>query len=418
MTILIADNIAQAGIDALTEAGHAVSVAPKLAGEALKEALADEQPQVLIVRSTKVSAEALDAGPPLELIIRAGAGYDTIDVEGASRRGIFVANCPGQNSVAVAELTMGLLLTLDRRIPDNVSDAREGRWNKKTYARAQGLKGRTLGIIGMGNIGRAVAERARAFDMRVIAWSRSLTDEKAFVYDVERRESIEAVAREADAVTLHVASTPATKHLAGRAFFEAMQPGAFFINTTRHAVVDEEALRRAMDEKNIRAALDVMSDEPPQKEAGFDHPLARHPNCYLTHHIGASTQQAQDATAMEPARVALAYDEEGVALNCVNLAEQTPATHQLTVRHLDRVGVLAGVLDEIKTAHRSIQEMENLIFEGAEAACAHLRLDGPLGEDTLDRIAAQDDVLAVSVIELSVHDKKRTGLALRKLGRC
>lgn len=400
MDVLVADNIAQVGIDALTEAGHTVAVEPRLDGEGLREALADRRPQVLVVRSTRVDAEALDASPHLELIVRAGAGYDTIDVEGASRRGIFVANCPGKNSVAVAELTMGLVLALDRFVPDNVVDAREGQWNKKAYARGRGLKGRTLGIVGMGHIGRAVADRARAFDMEVVAWSRSLTDERAFAYGVERRDTPEAVAREADVVTLHVASTPATRHLADRAFFEAMQPGALFVNTTRHAVVDEEALRWAMDEKNVRAALDVVSDEPAQKEAPFDHPLARHPNCYVTHHIGASTQQAQDATAEEAARVVLIYDEEGTVPNCVNLAEQTPATHQLTVRHRDRVGVLAGVLNEIRKASWNIQEMDNLIFAGAEAACANIRFDGTPDADAVDRIAAQEDVLAVSVIAL------------------
>ncbi len=401
MKILVADNIAEVGVRALEEAGHTVVEKAKLGGEALVEALREEEPQVLIVRSTKVTPEALDANARLELIVRAGAGYDTIDVEGASARGVFVANCPGKNSVAVAELVMGLVLALDRRIPDNVIDAREGRWNKKAYAQGDGLKGKTLGIIGMGNIGQAVAERAEAFEMRVVAWSRSLTDEKAFAYGVERRESIEAVAQEADVVTLHVASTPETKHLAGRAFFEAMKEGAYFINTTRAPVVDEEALRWAMDEKGVRAALDVMAGEPSEKQTdSFEHPLMGHPNCYMTHHIGASTQQAQDATAEEAARVVLTYDEEGSVPNCVNLARQTPATHQLTVRHRDKVGVLAGVLDEIRKANWNIQEMDNLIFEGAKAACANIRIDGEPGEDALARIAAQEDVLAVSVISL------------------
>lgn len=398
MTILVADKVAQAGLDALEGAGHTTRFEPKLEGDALVEALRTEKPQALVVRSTKITAEALDASPNLELIVRAGAGYDTIDVAGASARGVFVANCPGKNSVAVAELTMGLLLALDRRIPEGVREAREGHWNKKAYAKAQGLKGRTLGIIGMGNIGRAVAKRAKGFDMEVVAWSRSLTDEKASRFGVARRKTPLDVAREADAVTLHVASTPETHHLAGRAFFEAMPPGAFFVNTTREAVVDEEALRWAMDEKDLHAALDVISDEPAQKEAAFEHPLADHPHLYLTHHIGASTQQAQDATALEAARVITTFDETGHVPNCVNLAEKTPATHQLTVRHLDKVGVLASVLDEIRKANRSIQEMENLIFEGAKAACAHLRLDGPLDEDVLERIRAQEDVLAVSLI--------------------
>ena len=398
MNVLVADNVAAAGVDKLKEAGHTVSEEPKLSGEALAEALQSVQPQVLVVRSTRVSGEAMDESKDLELIVRAGAGYDTIDVEGASRRGIFVANCPGKNSVAVAELTLGLILALDRRLPDNVMDARSGRWNKAAYAKADGLKGKTLGIVGMGDIGRAVANRARAFDLNVIAWSRSLTKEKAFQLGVEHRAAMLDVAREADIVTLHVASTPETKHLADRAFFEAMKDGAFFINTTRGAVVDEEALQWALDEKGLRAALDVISGEPSEKEADFEHPLAEHPRCYLTHHIGASTQQAQDATAEEAARVILTFDEEGTVPNCVNLAPQSTDTHQLTVRHRDKVGVLAGVLDEARKAGWNVQEMENLIFAGGEAASAHIRFDGDLSDEVTERIAALEDVLAVSVI--------------------
>ena len=398
MNVLVADNVAAAGIERLKEAGHTVTEEPTLSGEALAEALREAQPQVLVVRSTKVSGAAMDESSGLELIVRAGAGYDTIDVEGASRRGIFVANCPGKNSVAVAELTLGLVLALDRRLPDNVMDARDGRWNKAAYAKADGLKGKTLGIIGLGDIGRAVANRARAFDMEVIAWSRSLTPEKAFQLGVEHRAGLLDVAREANIVTLHVASKPATKHLADRDFFEAMQPGALFINTTRGAVVDEEALQWALDEKGLRAGLDVLSGEPSEKEAAFEHPLAQHPSCYLTHHIGASTQQAQDATAEEAARVILTFDEEGTVPNCVNLAPQSTDTHQLTVRHRDKVGVLAGVLDEVRKAGWNVQEMENLIFAGGEAASAHIRFDGDLDEAATERIAVLEDVLAVSVI--------------------
>jgi D-3-phosphoglycerate dehydrogenase len=399
MNILIADNIADVGVEALRE-NHDVSEQPALEGKALTEAFREVEPQVLIVRSTKVSGDAMDAASGLELIVRAGAGYDTIDVEGASRRGIFIANCPGQNSVAVAELVMGLVVALDRRIPDNVIDAREGRWNKKEYAQADGLKGKALGIVGLGNIGWEVARRAHAFDMDVIAWNRSLTPARAERLGVGHRSGPEAVARDADVVSLNVASVPETRHLADDDFFGAMQPGAFLINTARAAVVDEDALRRAMDEKNIKAALDLVEGEPAQKQAEFEHPLAGHPNCYVTHHIGASTQQAQDATGEEVARVVREYDRTGQVPNCVNLAQQTPATHQITVRHLDQVGVLAGVLDEMRKADWNIQEMDNLIFEGAEAACAQMRFDGPFDEDTVDRIAARDDVLAVSVIGL------------------
>ena len=400
MTVLVADRISSVGIERLEAAGHSVVERPGLSGEALVEALAEHRPQVLIVRSTKVTPQALDASPHLALIVRAGAGYDTIDVDGASGRGIYVANCPGKNSVAVAELTMGLILALDRRIPDNVIDARSGTWNKKTYAQAEGIKGRTLGIVGLGNIGTEVRRRAQAFDLDVVAWSRSLTKDRAEEAGIAYAESPRHVAQSADIVTFHVAATPDTKNLADRAFFEAMPDGGLFVNTTRASVVDEDALKWAMDEKGILAALDVMEGEPSYKQGDFEHPLADHPNLYLTHHIGASTQQAQDATAVEAARVVATFDETGDVPNCVNLATQTPARYQISVRHRDKVGVLARVLDAMRKAEWNIQEMENRIFEGAEAAVANIRFEGPFDEATLDAIEEEDDVLAVSMIEL------------------
>ena len=400
MNVLVADNIANVGIQDLRSAGHTVSTQPELSGEALIDALQTETPDVLIVRSTRVTAEALEASPNLALIVRAGAGYDTIDVSGAAERGIFVANCPGRNSVAVAELTMGLFVALDRRIPDNVIDARNGRWNKKAYAQAEGLKGRTLGILGLGNIGTEVMHRAQAFDLDVIAWSRSLTPERAASLNIGYRDSPEAVAKDASMLTLHVASTPETEHLADRTVFEALPEGALFVNTTRAAVVDEGALEWAMDEKDVLAAIDVMEGEPASKRGEFDHPLADHPNLYMTHHIGASTQQALDATAMEAARVVRSFDEDGDVPNCVNLAAQTQASYQLTIRHRDKVGVLAGVLDEVRRANWNIQEMSNRIFEGGGAAVASIRFAGDYDEDAISRIEESEDVFAVSANEL------------------
>lgn len=400
MKVLIADKLAASCIHALENAGFEVVNEPKLKGDTLLEALITHAPQVLIVRSTKVPAEAIEANAALELIVRAGAGYDNVDVQTASAKGVFVANCPGKNAAAVAELTIGLLLSLDRSIPDNVLDVREGRWNKALYGEAKGVKGRTLGIIGLGNIGKAVAKRAQALDMTVVAWSRSLTPEKATKLGIAYKPSPLAVAEAADAITLHVAATPNTKGLADRALFEAMKPGVFFINTTRSSVVDEAGLVWAMEEKGIRAALDVISKEPAVKEGAWVHELAQHPNLYITHHIGASTQQAQAAIADEAARVIITYADTGAVPNCVNLALQTPATHLLTVRHLDRVGVLAGVLDVMRQAGWNIQEMENLVFAGAKAACARIRFDGAYDENTIAKINAQPNVLAASAIAL------------------
>ncbi len=400
MHVLIADKLSGAGVEALEKAGHRVASRPQASGEKLRSALETERPRVLVVRSTRVTSEMLDANPALELIVRAGAGTDTIDVEAASGRGIFVSNCPGKNAAAVAELTIGLLLALDRRIPDNVLDARAGRWNKAAYAKAAGLRGRTLGVIGLGNVGTLVARQARALGMTVIAWSRSLTPDRAAALDLIHKDHPLAVARAADAVTLHVAATSDTKHLADRPFFEQMKEGALFINTTRSSVVDEEALRWAVDEKGVRAALDVMDGEPSEKSGPFEHALAGHPAIYFTHHIGASTRQAQEAVSAEAARVILQFDETGNPPNCVNIEEHSPATHLLTVRHLDRVGVLAEVLDEIRKADWNVQEMENLIFAGAKAACARIRIDGVMREEVVRRIEDHPHVLAVSLIAL------------------
>ena len=400
MKILLADKISESGVDLLRREGHDVAALPKATGDALQKALQERRPEVLIVRSTRVTAEMMDTNPALELIIRAGAGYDTIDVDAASERGIFVSNCPGKNSDAVAELTMSLILALDRRVADNVRDARDGRWNKGLYSRSRGVKGATVGIVGLGHIGEQVARLAQAFGARVIAWSRSLTNEAAEELGVERKASPLEVASEADIVTLHVSGAPETRHLADRSFFAAMKRGAVFINTSRASVVDEEALSRALDEKDIVVGLDVMEGEPAQKEGPFQHPLANHPNVYITHHIGASTEQAQDAIAEEALRIVRVYGESGHVPNCVNIESHSPASHLLTVRHLDKVGVLAAVLDEVRKAGWNVQEMENLIFAGAKAACARITFDGHPSDAVVRRIEDHPDVLAVSLIAL------------------
>jgi len=400
MRVLLADKLSDSVVSSLENAGCLVQMRPELKGDSLTEAMKDINPQVLVVRSTKVLEPDFDAAPGLELVVRAGAGYDNIDVSKASGSGVFVANCPGKNSAAVAELAIGLILALDRSIPDNVIDARNGAWNKALYGKAAGVKGKTLGVVGIGNIGREVIQRAKGLEMEIVAWSRSLTDESAQALGVLRVGSPDEVAAAADIVSLHVASNPDTKGLAGKSFFDAMKDGAFFINTTRGAVVDEEAMSEAIESKSIRVGLDVFSNEPAVKTGDFQHELASNPSVYLTHHIGASTGQAQEAIAQEAARVIIAYHESGEVPNCVNLAVYSPATHQITVRHLDKVGVLAKVLNEVSHANWNVQEMENVVFDEARAACAYIRFSGFDDDDAVSRIEGIEDVLAVSLIAL------------------
>ena len=404
MRVLLADKLSDSVIVRLETAGCAVESRPELKGETLTSAMAELKPHVLVVRSTKVTDADFDASPTLELVVRAGAGYDNIDVSKASGSGVFVANCPGKNSAAVAELAIGLMLAMDRSIPDNVIDARNGVWNKARYGSAAGLKGKTLGVIGLGNIGKEVIRRAHGLEMNVVGWSRSLTADMADALGIKEMDSVDDVASESDVVSLHVASNPDTKGLAGVSFFEAMKDGAFFINTTRAAVVDESAMVRAMEEKGVRVGLDVFSDEPTAKSGTFSHDLASHPSVYLTHHIGASTGQAQEAIAQEAARIIETYSRTGDVPNCVNIATHTPATHQLTVRHLDKVGVLSRVLNEISIANWNVQEMENVVFDEARAACAYIRFNGFQNgfqdDSVVQRISELEDILAVSIISL------------------
>lgn len=403
MKVLVADKFEQSGRDGLQTLGCEVSYQPDLKDEALVNAIADVTPDVLVVRGTKVTEPMLAAGP-IKLVVRAGAGYNTIDVAAASKRGIYVSNCPGKNSIAVAELAFALILALDRRIVDNVVTLRRGEWNKKEFSKARGLYGRTLGLIGVGKIGQEMISRARAFGMPVIAWSRSLTPLRAADLGITHKESPEAVAAEADVVSLHLALNKETRNLIDAAFFNAMRQGAYFINTARGEVVDQQALVNAMKTRGIRAGLDVYAAEPTSAVAEFNDEVGKEEGLYGTHHIGASTDQAQEAIAAETVRIVKQFKETGQVPNVVNLARQTPATHRLVVRHVDRPGVLAGVLDAIKSEHINVQEMENIVFEGAAAAVARINLDNAPSDAILNQIrSGSSDIIELNLIQLGTQ---------------
>ncbi len=398
MKVLIADKFEQSGLDGLTALGCTGIYNPGLQDDALAAAIAGHQPDVLVVRSTKVTAAMLDAGR-LSLIVRAGAGFNTIDVKAASARGIYVSNCPGKNSIAVAELAMGLLLALDRRIADNVADLRAGQWNKGEYGKARGLFGKTIGLIGLGQIGREMIVRARGFGLRVIGWSRSLTPASAELMGITFRQTIEEVANECDILSVHLALTPDTRGIINDDVFDALRPNSYFINTSRAEVVDQTALANAIKHKGLRAGLDVFAEEPTGATGAFTDPIVQLPNVYGTHHIGASTEQAQEAIAAETVRIIGVFKETGRVPNVVNLADSTPATNLLVVRHRDRPGVLAHVLNEIRAAQINVQRMENIVFAGAEAAIARIELDGALHETTLERVRdGNEDIIEVNLL--------------------
>ena len=316
MKVLVADRISEKALDRLRSAGIEVAFQPDVVAGSLRDAIAESQADVLVVRSTRVTADAL-AGGRLKLVIRAGAGFNTIDIEAAKASAIYVSNCPGGNAGAVVELAFGLILALDRHIPENVRDLRRGRWNKLLYSDGGGLRNRTLGPIGLGTIGRAMVPVAKAFGMKVVAWSRSLTPAIAKDAGVAMAGTPIEVASVCDIASVHVALNEDTRLLIGGDFFDAMRPGAIFINTARAEVVDEEALAGAVEKRGIRAGLDLFEGEPSSGTGEIHNGLFGLDDVIGTHHIGGQTAQAQQAIADETVRIILEYRDEGVPPNLV-----------------------------------------------------------------------------------------------------
>lgn len=319
--ILFADKFPAPFVEKLERAGHQCKVQPDLSADELPAAIGDTE--ILVVRSTKVTADTLGSGDQLKMVIRAGAGTNTIDKQTAAEKNVYVCNVPGKNAIAVAELAMGLLIAIDRNIPDNVVEIRNKRWNKKRFSDARGLFGRTIGVIGLGAIGMAVAERAHAFGMklniirkpeRAPELTNRLTELGATEFD-----NLQSLVTSSEILSFHTPASEDTKRLVDENLLAAMQPGTILLNTSRGDLIDEQALIRAMNEKGIRAGLDVYMNEPTVAQGEYVSDLAQHPNVYGTHHIGASTEQAQTAVAEGVVDIVEAFSN-GTILHCVNIS--------------------------------------------------------------------------------------------------
>lgn len=400
MKILCADAIAAELLKPLRDAGHDVSVEPDLNVDSLPARLAGDTVEVLVVRSTKVNKEALVASPALSMVVRAGAGTDNIDKEAASALGIYVSNVPGQNAVAVAELTMALLLAIDRHIASGMADLRSGRWNKGVYSKAEGILGKQLAIVGLGEIGYALAHRARSFGMTVTALRKPDRSDQAQsrirAAGIRLVDTMEDLIGQADVVSIHVPGAPDTKSMINADFLAMMKDGAILLNTARGDVVDPEALIKAMDDKGIRAGLDVWPSEPATSDGEWSSALSQHPNVVGSHHIGASTAQAQSAVAEGTVAVIQAY-LDGRVINCVNMVDEKLGEVVLTIRHLDKVGVLAKIFATLRHAGANVHQMENQVFVGNIAAVASMNLDHEPSAETIKAIETDDEVLGVSI---------------------
>ena len=403
MKLLIADKLETHAIEELKHLGVEVVYDPELTRDSLPKALVGVG--ILVVRSTQVTAAAIDAGKQLHLVVRAGAGTNTIDVQAASARGIYVANCPGKNAVAVAELTMGLLCALDRRIPDATERIRAGRWEKGEFSKADGLYGKTLGLAGFGAIAKEVAQRARGFGMTVLAYSRSLTPQRAAEHGVAFARSLEELASRCHALSVHLPLTDRTQAILSKSILDALPDGAMVINTARAELVDWPALQEAMARKKLRVGTDVLPEEPAGASAELVSAFvaAARENksiLYVTPHVGASTTQAQNAIAGETVRIVRSFLVSGEVPNVVNVCARSPARYQMVVRSLDKVGVLANVLSVIKRHGLNVEELSSTIFDGAIAACTKLRVTGRPSEACISEIKAFDEVMGIDVVAL------------------
>jgi D-3-phosphoglycerate dehydrogenase len=401
MRILFADAVDPSTLEALRGRGHDPESDRSLSAEDLPGRISGVE--VLVVRSTRVTAETIRAANDLELIVRAGAGTNTIDVDAASEVGIYVTNVPGRNAIAVAELTLGLLLAIDRRIPDNVADLRAGAWNKSRYAKAEGLFGKRLGIVGLGGIGLAVAERAVAFGLEVRAVRKDRdpeVEERIKALGIELVDSLEDLLSTSDIVSIHVPATPETEGMFDARLLGLLPEGTILLNTSRGDIVDEAALLEAIEERGLRVGLDVYPDEPASGTDEWSSKLAQHPNVVGTHHIGASTDQAQRSVAEGVVEIVEAF-ERGEVLNCVNLAPRSLGTHSLHIRHFDRVGVLASVFDVLRRRELNVEQMENRVFRGGNAAVATIDVVGDVDPDLVETLEGLPNVIHVSAVPIA-----------------
>lgn len=353
--ILVLDPIAQEGLDILDSAeGIEYEVRTGLKGEELRKSL-NEFDGAILRSGVKITAESLEGNTRLRALVRAGVGTDNIDKAASTRRGIVVMNTPAGNTVSTAEHAFALMLALSRNIAAANQSLVEGRWDRKIFMGTQ-LAGKTLGIVGMGRIGREVATRALAFEMKVVAYDPFLTEEQATALGVRLCSTVDEMLPELDYLTVHTPLTPETKGLIGHAQLDRIKPGLRVINAARGGIYDADALVEGLKSGKLGGvALDVFEEEP-----CTDSPLFGMPNVVCTPHLGASTEEAQTQVAVEGIHLLLNYLKTGEIRHAVNVAALDPKTLEelrplLDIAH--RLGLLlsqwhGGGIDKVALSYR------------------------------------------------------------------
>jgi D-3-phosphoglycerate dehydrogenase len=391
MQMLVACELPDFAQSELRSLGVKLAYEPAVTAEQLPRLIGSTT--ILVVDTLRVTPEAIAAARNLQMIIRAGFGPGQISVEEASMQGIFVVHCPEKDAAALAEMTFALLLALDRRIVENTETLREGRWNRAQFTGARGLAGRSLGVLGLGRVGREVAGRARAFGMTVLGWSPTLTPERAAEWGVEFCNWPRDLARRSDMVSVHAGPEAGEQHLVDAEFLDSLPIGAYLVHVGPPTAIDEAALVDAIPRRQLRVALDVHAGEPSGDTGKFRSRVLALPGVLGTHHVGGITAQMRDAVAREIVRLTRAFVVNGEVQNCLNLAERSPATWQLLLRVRDAVGVMASILDSIRADGINAEEISSRVFTGAKAAWCTIALDERPSTEALDAIRALPDVL-------------------------
>lgn len=406
--VLVSDDLSPEAVEVLRKAGLEVDVKVGLKPEQLEAIIGDYD--ALAVRSaTKVTARLLEKAARLKVVGRAGVGVDNVDLDAATRRGVVVMNTPGGSSVTVAELALAMILALARHLPAATASLKAGRWEKKRF-QGHELAGKTLGVVGIGNIGSVLVDRALAMKMRVIAYDPFISAEAAGKLGVTLVD-LDTVWREADVVSLHVPLTEQTRNLVDAGVLARMKPGALLVNCARGGIVDERALAEALASGHLGgAALDVFDQEPPPA----DHPLLKLDGFVATPHIGAATEEAQSAVAVAVAEQLAAYLLHGVVKNAVNVPGLPKEVLDQLAPYLplaEKLGALAAQLLPQGPAEVTVEVAGELAAVpmrplAARALVGLLRefLDTPVNEVNAPAIARDRGIVVREVRSAELHD--------------
>lgn len=397
MKILIACKLPDAALNELRSLATVAAYEPDIRPEDLPAALDDVG--ILVVDRRRVGPECIAAASALQMIIRAGTSTANIALDEASLQGVFVTNCPLKDADAIAELTLGLVVALDRGLIEHAAVTRPGKaapsgpGDARNLPEARGLAGRTIGILGFGAVCRQVARRAQAFDMNVLAWSANMTSDTQRPGDVEFCYHPRELARRSDVVTVYAPPERVEEPLIGPDFISSLRDGALVVHVGNPRVLDEAALAAALKAGRIRVASDVYSADADAEGGRLRSRLAELPGTIVTQRLASATGQARAAIADEVVRIVRQFLVFGEVVNCVNLMERSPARWQLVLRLKDAVGVMAAIMDAIRADGVNAEEITSRVFTGARAAWCAIALDERPSNETLDTLRSLPGVM-------------------------